>query len=38
VKPAPKADENDCIEAASESDGEFEDLNNKFAQLLRNVN
>lgn len=36
VKPAPPTDDNDCVEESS--DGEFEDLNNKFAQLLRNAN
>lgn len=30
--------ENDCVENASESDHEFDDLNNKFSQLLRNIN
>lgn len=37
VKPVEKA-ANDCTENLSESDHEFDDLNNKFSQLLRNLN
>lgn len=37
LKPPPKA-ANDCADKNSESENEFEDLNNKFSQLLRNMN
>ena len=35
VKPAPI---DDCVDKVSDSDHEFDDLNNKFSQLLRNMN
>lgn len=34
----PVKTENDCVDEASDSDKEFEDLNNKFCQLMRNAN
>jgi hypothetical protein len=34
----PAKDANDCVDKISDSDHEFEDLNNKFAQLLKNMN
>lgn len=39
VKKVPsETKENDCVDKASDSDHEFDDLNNKFSQLLRNIN
>lgn len=37
LKPLIKPD-NDCADKASDSDQEFNDMNNKFSQLLRNTN
>lgn len=35
VKSIKKSSNDDCMEQQSESDNEFEDLNNQFAQLLK---